>query len=79
MKKPVFTGAGCAIVTPFKGRDNSEVNFEKLGELIEFQIAGGTDAIVICGTTGIIVNTIATAIAMMITCFITFMGILLFL
>ncbi|MBO4327362.1 MAG: 4-hydroxy-tetrahydrodipicolinate synthase [Clostridia bacterium] len=52
MKKPVFTGAGCAIVTPFKGRDNSEVNFEKLGELIEFQIAGGTDAIVICGTTG---------------------------
>ena len=52
MKKPVFTGAGCAIVTPFKGRDNSQVDYEKLGELIEFQIAGHTDAIVICGTTG---------------------------
>ena len=52
MKKPVFTGAGCAIVTPFKGNNNSETDFDKLGELIEFQIKGGTDAIVICGTTG---------------------------
>ena len=52
MKKPVFTGAGCAIVTPFKGRNNAEVDFDKLGELIEMQIAGHTDAIVICGTTG---------------------------
>ncbi|MBP5731058.1 MAG: 4-hydroxy-tetrahydrodipicolinate synthase [Clostridia bacterium] len=52
MKKPVFTGAGCAIVTPFKGINNAEVDFDKLGELIEMQIAGHTDAIVICGTTG---------------------------
>ena len=52
MKKPVFVGAGCAIITPFKGADNCETNFEKLGELIEFQISGGTDAIIICGTTG---------------------------
>ena len=52
MKKPVFVGAGCAIITPFKGTDNCETNFEKLGELIEFQISGGTDAIIICGTTG---------------------------
>ncbi len=52
MKKPVFVGAGCAIITPFKGVDNCETNFEKLGELIEFQNSGGTDAIIICGTTG---------------------------
>lgn len=46
----VFTGAGVAIVTPFK--ENGEVNYEKFGELIEEQIAGGTDAIIVCGTTG---------------------------
>lgn len=46
----VFTGAGVAIVTPFK--ENGEVNYEKFGELIEFQIGGGTDAIIVCGTTG---------------------------
>jgi 4-hydroxy-tetrahydrodipicolinate synthase len=46
----VFKGAGVAIVTPFT--KNNEVDFEKLGELIEYQIAGGTDAIIICGTTG---------------------------
>lgn len=46
----VFNGAGVAIITPFT--DNNEVNYEKLGELIEFQIAAGTDSIVICGTTG---------------------------
>lgn len=46
----LFTGAGVAIVTPMK--ENGEVNYEKLGELLEFQIAGGTDAIIICGTTG---------------------------
>ena len=45
-----FTGAGVAIVTPFK--ENGEVNYEKFGELIEDQIAGGTDAIIVCGTTG---------------------------
>ena len=46
----VFKGAGVAIVTPFT--KTNEVDFEKLGELIEFQIAGGTDSIIICGTTG---------------------------
>ena len=46
----VFTGAGVAIVTPFKA--NGEVDYEKFAELIEFQIAEGTDAIIVCGTTG---------------------------
>lgn len=46
----VFKGAGCAIVTPMY--DDGRVNYDKLAELIEFQIAGGTDAIIICGTTG---------------------------
>ncbi len=46
----VFKGAGVAIVTPMKS--NGEVNYEKFAELIEFQIAGGTDAIIVCGTTG---------------------------
>lgn len=46
----IFTGAGVAIVTPMK--DNGDVNFDKLGELIDFQVANATDCIVICGTTG---------------------------
>lgn len=46
----IFTGAGVAIITPFK--ENYEVNFEKLEELIDDQIAQGTDSIVIVGTTG---------------------------
>lgn len=46
----IFTGAAVAIVTPMN-KDGS-VNYGKLGELIESQINGGTDAIVICGTTG---------------------------
>ena len=46
----VFKGAGVAIVTPFT--QNHEVDYNKLGELIEFQIAAGTDSIIICGTTG---------------------------
>ncbi|MDR3552044.1 MAG: 4-hydroxy-tetrahydrodipicolinate synthase [Clostridia bacterium] len=50
MKKTVFTGAGVAIVTPMCS--DGSVDYEKLGELIEFQIRGGTDAIIICGTTG---------------------------
>lgn len=49
MKKPLFTGSAVAIVTPFT--DNG-VNYQTLKELIEFQIKGGSDAIVICGTTG---------------------------
>ena len=46
----IFKGAGVAIVTPMK--ENFEVNYEKLEEVIDQQIAGGTDAIVIAGTTG---------------------------
>ncbi|MBO4981911.1 MAG: 4-hydroxy-tetrahydrodipicolinate synthase [Lachnospiraceae bacterium] len=46
----VFKGAGVAIVTPMKA--NGEVNYEKFAELIEFQIANKTDAIIVCGTTG---------------------------
>ena len=47
---PIFKGAGVAIVTPFTQDD--KVNFEERGKMIDFQIAGGTDAIIICGTTG---------------------------
>lgn len=46
----IFKGAGVAIVTPMK--DNEEVNYEKLEELIEEQVKEGTDAIIIAGTTG---------------------------
>ncbi|MBO5083223.1 MAG: 4-hydroxy-tetrahydrodipicolinate synthase [Lachnospiraceae bacterium] len=46
----VFTGAGVAIITPFK--ENGDVDYEKFAENIELQIAGGTDAILVCGTTG---------------------------
>ncbi len=51
MKKPIFTGAGVAIVTPFTG-DDLKINFPLFEEIIENQIANGTDAIVVCGTTG---------------------------
>lgn len=50
MKTPIFTGSSVAIVTPMHA--DGSVNYEKLTELIEFQIAGGTAAITICGTTG---------------------------
>ena len=46
----IFEGAGVALVTPF--HQDGSVNYEKLTEILEEQIAGGTDAIVICGTTG---------------------------
>ena len=46
----IFEGAGVAIVTPFK--ENGEINYSKFEELVEEQIAGGTDCIVVCGTTG---------------------------
>ena len=45
-----FKGAGVAIITPM--HDDGSVNLEKLDEILEQQIAEGTDAIVICGTTG---------------------------
>jgi len=50
MKKPVFTGAAVAIITPMY--PDGSVNFEELGRIIDDQIAHATDAIVICGTTG---------------------------
>lgn len=46
----IFKGAGVAIVTPMK--ENLEVNYDKLEELIDFQIKEGTDSIIIAGTTG---------------------------
>ncbi|MDR2044999.1 MAG: 4-hydroxy-tetrahydrodipicolinate synthase [Clostridium sp.] len=46
----IFTGAGVAIVTPM--REDGEVNYESLARLLEFQLAGKTDAIIVCGTTG---------------------------
>ena len=49
MKKTVFTGAATAIITPFK---NDKIDYEKFKELIDWQIAEGIDAIVVCGTTG---------------------------
>ncbi len=51
MKKTIFTGSGCAIVTPMNLSDAS-INYDQLADLIDFQINGGTDAIVIAGTTG---------------------------
>ena len=46
----IFEGSGVAIVTPMN--DNGEVNYEAFAKLVEFQIANGTDAIIVCGTTG---------------------------
>lgn len=46
----IFKGAGVAIVTPFK--PDGEVNYEEFGRQIDFQINNGTDAIIVCGTTG---------------------------
>ena len=47
--KKLFEGSGVALVTPFKDR---EVNYEKMGDLIEWHIENKTDAIIVCGTTG---------------------------
>lgn len=49
MKKQVFTGSGVAIITPFNEKG---VDYKKFEELIEWHIQEGTDAIVVCGTTG---------------------------
>lgn len=46
----IFKGAGVAIVTPM--HEDGAVNYEQFGKLIEFQIENGTDAIIVCGTTG---------------------------
>ena len=50
MKNTIFTGAGIAIITPFN-KDGS-INYPKLGDIIDDQIAKGTDAVIVCGTTG---------------------------
>lgn len=50
MKTPIFTGAAVAIITPML--PDGSVDYQGLADLVEFQIKGGTDAIVICGTTG---------------------------
>lgn len=46
----IFTGAGVALVTPMN--EDGSVNYDKMEEIIEFQIKNGTDALVVCGTTG---------------------------
>lgn len=46
----IFKGAGVALITPF--HEDGSVNYDKLAELIEEQVEGGTDAIIACGTTG---------------------------
>lgn len=48
----LFTGSGVALVTPFTENTEEEVHFEKIAELIEWHLEQGTDAIVVCGTTG---------------------------
>ena len=50
MKKPVFTGAAVAIITPMHA--DGSIDYEEMGRIIDDQIENGTDAIVICGTTG---------------------------
>ena len=49
MKQPVFTGSGVAIITPFT---NDGVDYPALVRLLDFQLENGTDAIIVCGTTG---------------------------
>ena len=50
MHTPIFEGVGTAIVTPFD--DNNRINFDRFGELIEFQIENNVDALIVGGTTG---------------------------
>ncbi|MCI9120842.1 MAG: 4-hydroxy-tetrahydrodipicolinate synthase [Oscillibacter sp.] len=49
MKHPIFTGSATAIVTPFQ---DGGINYSVLGDLLDFQLENGADAIVVCGTTG---------------------------
>lgn len=49
MKQPVFTGSGVAIITPFT---NDGIDYPTLARLLDFQLENGTDAIIVCGTTG---------------------------
>ncbi len=50
MSCPVFRGVGTALITPF--RKDGQVDYDKIRTLVELQIAGGTNAIIACGTTG---------------------------
>ncbi len=50
MKPVLFTGAGVAIITPFN--EDQSVNYDRFAQLVEDQVKSGTDAIVVCGTTG---------------------------
>ncbi len=50
MKNSLFIGAATALITPFDKDGN--VDFQAFGRLVEYQIAGGIDALVVCGTTG---------------------------
>ncbi len=50
MKKRIFTGAATALITPMN--NDGSVNFERIATLVDEQINGGIDALVICGTTG---------------------------
>ena len=50
MKKTIFTGSAVAIVTPMN--EDGSINYDNFADRIDEQIAGGTDAIVVCGTTG---------------------------
>ncbi len=50
MKNTIFTGSGVAIVTPMNA--DGSINYDELGRLIDFNIDNGTDAIIVCGTTG---------------------------
>lgn len=49
MKKPIFTGSAVALITPF---NENGVDYDKFAELIEYHIENGTDALVVCATTG---------------------------
>ncbi len=49
LEKPIFTGCGTAIITPFK---NDKVDYESFGKIIDEQIEAGIDALIVCGTTG---------------------------
>lgn len=49
MRTPLFTGSGVAIVTPFT---KETVDLPVLGRLLDFQLENGTDAVIVCGTTG---------------------------
>ena len=46
----IFEGAGVAMITPMKA--NGEINYDKMAEFIDYQVDNGTDAIIVCGTTG---------------------------